>query len=202
MKVYSIDGAYSLLKLEVINKGELFSDERGDKVYQIPFINLQFDKTIHQNIHNITFVKLPQKNVNNELLLNYSKEFFDEELHGFVYTYANRFMKHFNVNQYEYMVNNLRKNVHSRRSFAVTMNPKIDCFNDEIPCLQEIILGIYNDELVMTVLFRSNDLRYAFKYNIYALLNLQEYFAKELNVGCGDFYYNCCNLHYKVERGE
>ena len=193
----SIDDAYSTLKQIVLRRGELFSDERKDEVYQIPFISIRFNESIHQNTGNIIHVRLPQEDVNNELLINYSKEFFDEELHGFVYTYANRFMEHFGTNQYEYMLNKLKKDAHSRRAIAVTMNPKIDNFQSEIPCLQEIILGIYNQKLIMTVLFRSNDLKYAFKYNLYALLNLQEYFAKELNVDCGDFYYNCCNLHYK-----
>ena len=51
----------------------------------------------------------------------------------------------------------------------------------------------------MGVVFRSNDIKYAFSSNMYALFNVQLYLSKQLNIPIGKFYYVCFDPHWKLK---
>lgn len=194
----SIDEAYGYLKKICEEEGNLIVDERNDKLYQIPFITVQFDEKIHKRVGDLWSIDMPT-GVNPNMLKGYSKQLLDENIHDFVYTYGNRFRKWFNnKDQFQYMINRLHNNKNSRRAVALTWDVGIDTIEEEVPCLQLIKLSIVKNKLVMTVVFRSNDLRYAFKYNMYALLKLQQWFAKELGIKPSTFNYVGLDLHYKL----
>lgn len=197
MRVESIDEAYSYLKHLCLDEGVRLIDERDDTLYQYPFAHIQFSESVHQQIGTMLHIDIPS-DVNVGLLHSYSEELKDPNLNGFIYTYGHRFQTYFNVNQYDYMIEKLKQNKESRRAVAITIDPMKDTVTEDIPCLQEIILSTYNNKLIMTVLFRSNDIKYAFKYNLYGLLKLQEYFAEKIGVDCGVFNYVGCNVHYKT----
>ena len=193
----TIDGAYEYIKQTCRTTGTLITDQRGDKLYQIPYITLKFDEKIHQRIADIHNIKIPSE-CNPLMLDGYVNQLQDGDIGGFIYTYGNRFIEHFGVNQYKYMISKLKEDTHSRRAVAVTLDPKLDSEREEIPCLQLIKLSVYDNKLVMGVVFRSNCIKYAFKYNMYGLLMLQQRFANELGLDCGEFIYVGFDVHYKV----
>ena len=198
MKFITIDKAHDYLKKVCIEQGNFITDERGDELYQIPFITVQFDENIHKRIGDLYDINIPKK-VNYNMLKEYTEQLLNKDNEDFVYTYGNRFREYFRVDQYEYILNKLRENPNSRRAVALTWDVTIDTKNKEVPCLQLIKLSIVENKLVMTVVFRSNDLRYAFKYNMYALLKLQQWFAKELGIKPSTFNYVGLDLHYKLK---
>lgn len=197
MKFITIDEAYEYLKKICEEEGSLIVDERNDKLYQIPFISLTFTEEIHQKVGNIYNIKIPD-GVNPNMLSNYTKQLQNGNIGDFVYTYGHRFMTYFNVNQYEYMIKKLRENKHSRRAVAITIDPRKDTQENEIPCLQLIKCSIVNNKLVMSVVFRSNDISLAFKYNMFALLNVQQYISKELGIEPSEFNYVGFDVHYRI----
>lgn len=106
-------------------------------------------------------------------------------------------MKYFDVNQYEIMKEKIRQDPNTRRAVAFTFDIVNDNDKEDIPCLQFIQLMVYGGCLYMTVLFRSNDIKYAFASNIYGLMKLHIKFADDLGLKVGDFNYVCNNAHWK-----
>lgn len=194
----SIDEAYESLVWVCKEQGNMIVDERNDTLYQVPFTSVQFNEKVHQRVGDLWSIDIPT-GVNPNLLKDYSQQLLDPNLNGFVYTYGNRFRKWFNdKDQFQYMLDKLRENKFTRRAVSLTWDVKNDTQESEVPCLQLIKLSIVDNKLVMTVVFRSNDLKYAFKYNMYALLKLQQWFATELGIEPSNFYYVGLDLHYKV----
>lgn len=199
MKKYTnIDGAYEDYKKYILNNGELKVDERGDKLYQIPYYNIRFHEW-YKNVGGMDIVPIPKHSpFNYESLQDYSNQLLDPHLNGFKYTYGNRLRDYFSIDQIEAMIEHVNKNINTRRAVAVTIDPKVDNIEEDIPCLQEIQVNVYDNHLLMEVLFRSNDIRYAFISNIYGLMNLQLYISYELGIPAGDMYYTCHNPHWKI----
>lgn len=199
-KTYStIDDAYKDYKKLLIENGELIEDQRGDKVYQLSFHTLIFDKHIN-NIGGVYNVPIPTSSkISTEGIEQYANQLLDGNIHDFVYTYGNRLIEYFNINQYDVMVDRLHEDSNSRRAVAVTYDPKSDNDMEDIPCLMMIKLTISKNKLDMGVVFRSNDIKYAFSSNMYALFNVQLYLSKQLNIPIGKFYYVCFDPHWKLK---
>lgn len=199
-KVYStIDNAYKDYKNDLITKGTLMEDQRNDKVYQLPFYSLIFDNHIN-NISGIYNTPIPKSSkMNVEGIEKYANQLLDKNLHDFVYTYGNRLMKYFEINQYEVMMDRIRENDSSRRAVAVTYDPKNDNDKEDIPCLMMIKLSTYENRLNMGVVFRSNDIKYAFSSNMYALFNVHKYLSQNLNKQIGKFFYVSFDPHWKLK---
>ena len=103
-------------------------------------------------------------------------------------------------NQFEQVVDELRRNRDSRRASMVYQRPSIwveyndNCKNDFI-CTNAVTYYIRDDELHSVVQMRSNDVIFGYR-NDYAW---QEYvlyaLADELNVDTGQMYWQVQNLH-------
>ena len=199
-KTYSmIDTAYEDYKKDLIEKGELINDQRGDKVYQLPFYSLIFDNHIN-NIGGVYNIPVPESSkINLEAIEKYAQQLLDGDLHDFVYTYGNRLIKHFDIDQYNVMINRIKEDELSRRAVAITYDPKIDSDKEDIPCLMMIKLSVFESKLDMGVVFRSNDIKYAFSSNLYALFNVHLTLSKSLNLPIGKFYYVSFNPHWKLK---
>ena len=195
-KFVSIDDAYNYLVEKCISEGELIVDERNDSLYQIPFVYLTIDSSIHKQVGDLYHINYPS-GCNHNMLKTYTAQLQSGDIGGFVYTYGNRFKEYFGIDQYDNMINKLKSNQYSRRAVGITLDPKRDSVEEEIPCLQLIKLSIFNNKLIMNCVFRSNDISLAFKYNIYALLKLHEKFANDLGIKCGDFNYVGFDAHYR-----
>lgn len=194
----NIDDAYEFLEEYIKENGYLITDQRDDVLYQLPFISLSFKNHIN-NVGNIDIVRVPQSSILPPSgLYDYSKQLQSGDIQDFIYTYGNRFIEHFGVNQYETIINRIKENLNTRRAVAVTYDPLEDKEIEDIPCLIMLKVMVNNDKLDMGVVFRSNDIKYAFPSNMYGLMQLQLMFSKELNIPVGNFYYVGFDVHWKV----
>ena len=142
------------------------------------------------NINDIYIDKDPPKawqmsaNRHGEINSNYGHLIFSDKYH----------------NQFEQVVDELRRNKDSRRASMVYQRPSIwveyndNCKNDFI-CTNAVTYYIRNDELHSVVQMRSNDVIFGYR-NDYAW---QEYvlyaLADELGVDTGQMYWQVQNLH-------
>lgn len=195
----NIDKAFEHYRDFIKDNGELITDERGDKLYQIPYYNVRFHNQFLES-GQVQSISIPKNtDFNYDGLRFYCNQLLNPYKEDFVYTYGNRLRSYFNVDQLQKMVEHLLSNKYSRRAIASTIDPLRDNIVSEIPCLQHIQLTIYDDKLVMYVLFRSNDIKYAFVPNMFGLFNLHVHLARKLGVKAGDFYYTCYNPHWKLK---
>ena len=127
----------------------------------------------------------------------------------FVYTYPNRILRYNTVDlfdenilidQLELMTSRLENNPGSNRAVAVIYNPGLDGIAEDIPCLQFLQALIRDNELTLTIIFRSNDAYGAWPANMlfinYIGLKLVDK-LRETYPGLifKGIYYNCSSLH-------
>ena len=195
----NIDTAYINYKEFITKNGDLITDERGDKLYQIPYYNIQFHNQFIES-GNVQSIAIPRNTeFNYDGLRYYCNQLLNPYKGDFIYTYGNRLRSYFNVDQLETMIKHLKSNKSSRRAIASTIDPLKDNIESDIPCLQHIQIAIYDNKLIMYVLFRSNDIRYAFVPNMFGLFELHLHLARKIGINAGDFYYTCYNPHWKLK---
>lgn len=124
-----------------------------------------------------------------EAIERYISEFYDKkniwcfnEEDGFVYTYPERLqamrvwdknIKGFAPeNQINIMLSRLKESRGSNRAVATLYNCGLDGMEEDIPCLNWIQATIRNDELILHVMFRSNDIYGAWPSNMMFLMNV------------------------------
>ena len=103
-------------------------------------------------------------------------------------------------NQLQTMIERLEENSGSNRAVATLYNVGLDCIEEHIPCLNWIQALIRNNELTLTIIFRSNDCYGAWPSNmlfinhigLYLVDKLRETYPGLLFKG---IYYNCSSLH-------
>lgn len=190
-----IDDAYDYIVSEILKNGYSKTDERGDEVKQLPFMNLMFCDHI-KNTSNVLYVEVPKKTkLNYQMLEDYKTQILSGSQKDFVYTYQDRMCNHFNVNQYDYIIEKLIKNPDSRRAVGITWDVNIDTQIDEVPCWNYLNCSVYEKKLNMSVVFRSNDIGTAFVPNMYGLHNLHKHFCEMTGYDVGNFYYTGHNVH-------
>jgi hypothetical protein len=108
-------------------------------------------------------------------------------LHG---AYGYRWIKHFNVNQIDTIIKRLKKDPNDRRCVLQMWDANADLNRAgvDVPCNTCIYFKIRNNELLMTVSNRSNDVIWGtFGANIVHMSMLQEYVASMLDVSIGAY---------------
>jgi thymidylate synthase len=128
-------------------------------------------------------------------LFQYQKEVVDGVLdfmigHGWSYSYHNRIQE-----QYDFIINELKRNPSSRRAVINVRDWKYDITNDSPACLNHIQYFIRNGKLDCSVLFRSNDLPEATYFNMFGIIKLQEKIANELGVSVGTYLHRSNSMH-------
>ncbi len=133
-------------------------------------------------------------------LKTYCESFFSpEKPEGVDYTYGERLFKYFLshvpsktdkefiavINQIDHIIKKLKEKPYTRRAIAVTWKHEKDLNSKHPPCLIEIVWSIKNNKLYQTCTFRSHDIYGAWLLNVFALRELQERIAKEVNVDVG-----------------
>ena len=117
---------------------------------------------------------------------------FEIEKGNWVYTYHSRM-----ADQFSFILDDLRRNPDSRRA-VIGVRDNLhdgDVQNDSPACLQHIQYFIREGKLHCKVLFRSNDAVKASFMNAFALICLQERFAKELGVPVGSYTHRANSYH-------
>jgi len=120
--------------------------------------------------------------ITEEELNEYAKTLLTKEKpDGVKYTYGNRYLEIYGYNQFEYMVDELKKKKYSRRAVATLWDPQKDIQEDEVPCIDMYQALIQDDYLYLIAYLRSNDLYNAWPRNIYGILKIQEELCKKIN---------------------
>ncbi len=105
-----------------------------------------------------------------------------------------------NYNQYERLIDELKKNPDSRRAILIYTRPSIWVDFDEggrsdFICTNACQYLIRDDKLVSIVNMRSNDAIYGFKNDAAWQMYIQDKIADELDVETGDLIWNAGSLH-------
>lgn len=122
----------------------------------------------------------------------YKTQFLNSDPKGFEYTYGERLCAYLTydgimckVNQIDYIIRELKKDVNSRRAQAITWKPLFDtdCGDDDVedvPCLQLVRCVVVHGRLNMEVVFRSHDMLKGYYPNVLGLSYLMDYIVKEV----------------------
>lgn len=145
--------------------------------------------------------------VKNMTLYEYVSGFDDGELHDFEYTYPNRILEYFDINQFNTCKERLKQNLNTNRAVMTIYDPKMDSHKKDIPCLQFIQFIIRGHELTIHCMFRSNDIFGAFYSNMFLItyigLRMTESLNKETLSGPilfnGIHYYSTSAHIYKTD---
>lgn len=98
--------------------------------------------------------------------------------------------------QIDYVIKELSNNKNSRRASISIYDAKDrDNFKNDTPCTYAINFTIFNNELNMSVLMRSNDLWYGFCNDQYCFSKLQQLISNKLKIKIGTYYHFTNNLH-------
>ncbi|MFH1608251.1 MAG: thymidylate synthase [archaeon] len=113
------------------------------------------------------------------------------------YTYGQRIFDYLGVDQINYVLDVLKKDLSSRYAYVSLWNPSIDSVSHkDQPCLTALNFLVKDgDKLNMSAWIRSNDIWGAWPSNAFALRRLQENIAKELNLKVGSLVTNSMSTH-------
>ncbi len=200
----SVRASYENLIIEVLNNGNEMITEDNQKCKEIRNVMVEITNPKLKGISK----KYPlgknaiEKYTNN--LLYGSEQEFSYDYHERLFEYPNE-TKIKEINQIEFIINKLRKNINSRRAISITWNPFIDTNiskldHGSVPCLQYIQFLIRDNKLYQTVLFRSNDLLLAYHANVLGLIKLGEMIANEVGVEYGNYTHHSVSMHIYVDR--
>ena len=115
---------------------------------------------------------------------------FEVERGNWAYTYHSRM-----AGQFDFIVQELRRNPDSRRAVIDVRDWRADCVKDSPACLQHIQYFIRGGRLHSKVLFRSNDACKASYMNAFALIQLQARFADQLGLPIGSYTHRANSYH-------
>mgnify|MGYP003639519946 CR=1 FL=1 len=94
------------------------------------------------------------------------------------------------------VINKLRNNKNTRQAtISIYDGKEIDTYSKDTPCTYAVQFSIWQNELHMSVLMRSNDLWYGFCNDQYCFSNLHILVADKLNLSLGTYYHYAHNLH-------
>lgn len=119
------------------------------------------------------------------------------------YTYHQRMVDYNNdrgggfgdINQIDFIIDELRRNPYSRRAVIDTRNINCELWSDDPACLQHLQFFVRNGKLNLKVLFRSNDAVKASFNNAFALILLQKRIADELGYEVGTYTHRANSFH-------
>ena len=139
--------------------------------------------------------------IKGDALYEYVKSFEIRDDQGFVYTYPNRILEHFGVDQFETMKQRILTATGSNRAVAVTIDPALDGDREDIPCLQVIQILVRDGELTIHCFFRSNDIFGAFYSNMFFITYIGIKMKEEVNKEIMGDKLNFGGLHYHSTSG-
>ena len=139
--------------------------------------------------------------IKSDALYEYVKSFEDSSDQGFVYSYPNRILAHFDINQFDVMKERILHATGSNRAVAITYDPKLDADREDIPCLQFLQCIVRNNVLTIHCLFRSNDIFGAFYSNMFFIAYIGIKMKEELNKELLGEKVNFGGIHYHSTSG-
>lgn len=139
--------------------------------------------------------------IKSDALYEYVKSFESSDDQGFVYSYPNRILAHFGVDQFDVMKKRILNALGSNRAVAVTYDPALDCNREDIPCLQVLQCIVRDGELTIHCFFRSNDIFGAFYSNMFFIAYIGLKMKEEINNELMGQQINFGGVHYHSSSG-
>lgn len=116
-------------------------------------------------------------------LVHGSESNFEYDYHTRLFDWGkNSSVDVYRTDQIQYIIDKLAVEPNSRRAQAITWIPPDDVKLRDCPCLQHIQCKIRDNELHMSVVFRSNDMLLGAGANMYALVHLQKHILDKINL--------------------
>jgi thymidylate synthase len=139
------------------------------------------------------------------------KKFIDKKLIGwmkgnflkkdsipdFEYSYGQRLFNYNKINQLNWVIKHLRKNVHSKSATITLMKPGFD--SKHVPCLTTMDFKIRNEKLLIFSFLRSQDIFKKMCLDVLAIAEIQKMVAKALQVKIGPLYFFVVSAHIYKE---
>lgn len=99
--------------------------------------------------------------------------------------YCTESCSHITIDQMQYIINTLVETPHSRRAQAVLWQPWFDTGLYDCPCLRSLWFRIFDNQLVMNIHMRSNDLFKATFMNLWSYIDIQRLVAEKISERLG-----------------
>ena len=104
--------------------------------------------------------------------------------------------KKVNINQWEWIKEELRKDSNSRRCIININLPHFKNHDSkDIPCTCYFQILVRNNKLHWITTMRSQDIFLGFRNDIYCFTRLQEKLSEELNISLGNYYHFVGSIH-------
>lgn len=100
----------------------------------------------------------------------------------------------YGFNQWDWCINELKKNPNSRRAVIHIKEPTPKDSKD-VNCTCILQFFIRNEKLYMTTYMRSNDIWMGYPYDIFQFTNMQILMSMQLGVGLGEYTHIAGSLH-------
>ncbi|MBC3797291.1 hypothetical protein GH807_09545 [Acetobacterium tundrae] len=175
--------------MKALNKAEVVTGKNQDREDHLKEIHLVMDIDSVQNVK-ITMA-MP---AGLETLVDYVLEMvegtkdFEKDMYG--YTYHDLFAENI-----DFVINKLKEDPNTRQATLHVSNQQAARLNDP-PCLQLIHYTVKNGKLNTNVVFRSNDGVKAVAMNVFALIELSRYIAREAGIKeLGTYIHNAISYH-------
>lgn len=199
----SVSVSYEELVKKVLNNGEIIRTEINDITKELRNVLIEITNPSDKSISSkYPFGENAVHEYVNQLLYG-TKNQFSYDYHSRLFEWK-CFDAYGAVNQVEYIIKKLKKEMSSRRALAITWNPYMDTSNlsndVSVPCLQYIQFLIRNKKLEMSVVFRSNDILLAYHSNAIGLIALGEMIAKEIDIKLNKYCHYIISAHIYIDR--
>ena len=107
----------------------------------------------------------------------------------------------YGFNQIQFnVIDELKKDMTSRRAIVCSINPIIDFSKKHIPCISFLQFLYRNQELNMVVYIRSNDMLSAWGSDAYALIEVLKYVTRKLEYSIGTIEIISVSAHIYFKR--
>ncbi|MBC3802828.1 hypothetical protein GH808_00020 [Acetobacterium fimetarium] len=175
--------------MKALNRAEIVTGKNQDREDHLKEIHLVMD------IDSVQEVKITMAMpAGLETLVDYVLEIvegtkdFEKDMYG--YTYHDLFAENI-----EFVIRKLKEDPGTRQATLHVSNQKAARLADP-PCLQLIHYTVKNGKLNTNVVFRSNDGVKAVAMNVFALIELSRYIAKEAGISeLGSYTHNALSYH-------
>ncbi|NPA62355.1 MAG: thymidylate synthase [Methanococci archaeon] len=201
IKKPSVASAYENLVELIIKEGKDMITEDNQRCRELLNVAIEITNPKLKTISpKYPFGRKAIESYTNQLLYGYKDE------SDFVYNYYERLREYpshdrkAKNDQIKYVIEKLNSNSTSRRAVVSLWNPFIDQNVKDVPCLQHIGFQKRDNELYMSVLFRSNDILLAFHSNALGLIKLGEYVAEKTNSTLKTYTHFIYNAHIYIDR--
>jgi thymidylate synthase len=187
----SLGRAHELVVRYILQNGRFLRTENGEDTVETDEVCLRVE-TPFEPLMSSEYSRFKESFLDSYAhnLLFGSNSVFDYDYHARLFGWGcglSDMRGEIHCDQVRYIVEMLKKSPESRRAVGVTWCPPVDEWMANCPCLQLIQCVIREGRLDMKVVFRSNDMLSAAGANMFALVRLQEFMAKEVGVHVGAY---------------